>query len=210
MQRLHTHRIQVRPPASSRQAGFTLIELMVTIAVVAVISAVAFAGFRANDYRTQYTRFVDDVQGLIITARDTAIDRQTRTEVLITGDSVTVNRFDQANNTWVLVDLATVTANAVNRDLLEANNNVCIYGVFPGVQTPEQAEANPPPNSCASTTFEIQFEPDGSFTDRNNDFSAIDNAGATIWIADEKPAAPRISIVQVFPGGLIRAFEDVQ
>jgi prepilin-type N-terminal cleavage/methylation domain-containing protein len=206
MQTLHTHRSKVRA-AGRAQAGFTLIEMMVVIAVLGVLAAAVFAGFRQDDYQNQYERFVQDVEGLLVTARDTAIDRQTQVQVTVNATQVSVSALDQAANTWQLIDFADVNALSGRRDLISGGSNVCVYGLQSGVQTPSQAGAYTPPSSCSGLTQTLQFEPDGSFSDFDNNIVNLQNAGVTMWIADQQESGnTKLSIIQLFPGGLIRAF----
>lgn len=231
MQRLHTSRIFVRAVASQGRAlgrsrrrlgagergasicaesrGFTLIELMVTIAVLAIVGAAAFAGFRQDEYRNAHRDFVDDLEGVLIQARGAAIDRQTQVQVTFDATSVEVREFDNTSNTWDLIERKTVTGRGAG--LLEGGSGVCLHGLASGVQAPSQAEDVTPPASCLVGDQVLLFDADGSFSDPNADFVTLDNAGVTLWVGDRRVSGEvKYSIIQLFPGGLIRSFESIQ
>jgi prepilin-type N-terminal cleavage/methylation domain-containing protein len=200
MQTLHSSRDGLR-----HSYGFTLVELMVTVAVLAIIAAAAFAGFRQNEYRGQYKRFVDDCTGAIVTARNFAIDEQTIVQVLVQADRVDVRAFEDDTNTWNLI--AGVVMDHADNTLV-SGGNACIHGLVSGMQTPSQSIDVAVPTACSGALQTLQFEPDGTFTNPDDDV-AFDNTGATLWIGNHQVSGEvGYSQVQIFPGGLIRTFVD--
>ncbi len=190
------------------QAGFSLIELMVTISIVVLLSVVAFEGFRRNELTGQRKRFVSAVHGAFTQARNYAIDEQTPVRVSIDATSMTLTAWNQVTETWDLFERVGMTDQ--REALILEGNIVCIYGLGTGVQTPAQAQDVAPPNDCIVAPQLLLFSPDGTFSDPNSTFSAVPNAGVTLWIGDRTtPGQVSYAMIQVFPGGLIRAFEDV-
>ena len=149
MQKLHSPRSGMRPEAVERRRrtasrhrnsrGFSLIELMVTIGVVTILGAVAFAGMRQNEFEGQYLRFVQDVRGTLVAARNHAIDEQTPVRVDVDDDEVIVTAWNPVTDTWDLINRIVMTDQTDG--LLITDNRVCIYGFGEGVQTPAQFAA---------------------------------------------------------------------
>ncbi|MBV1859094.1 MAG: prepilin-type N-terminal cleavage/methylation domain-containing protein [Nannocystaceae bacterium] len=185
--------------------GFTLIELMVTVAILSILAAAALTGFRQDQVSSQYKRFLDDARGALQTARNAAIDDQTLVDVEVSATEIRVNRLDQTTDIWE--PLMRVALDRPTTELLEVDDRVCIFGFASGVQTPAQSEDAPPPVGCVEGTQVLRFLPDGSFVDRDSDFTAIANAGVTLWIANRQVSGnTKLAMIQMFPGGLIRAF----
>ena len=180
---------------------------MVTIGVVTILAAISFAGLRQDEFDGQYRRFVQDVRGALVRARNHAIDQQTPVRIDVTNDQLLVTAWNGTTDTWDRIH-AVVMSDA--RDtLLLANERVCIYGFGEGVQTPSQLADITPPSDCLSDTQQLQFEADGTFTDPLNAF-VVPNSGVTLWIGDRSvPGQERAALIQVFPGGLIRAFDNI-
>lgn len=182
---------------------------MVTLAVLVLIAAVAFEGFRRNEQSGQTKRFISGVRGALTQARNEAIDQQTPVRVDIDATTLTLTSWNPVTETWDLFQR--IAMSNQKEALLLDDDTVCIYGLGTGVQAPAQAQAVVPPTACLSDTQRLRFEPDGTFRDPDNEFSAVPNAGVTLWIGDRSiPGETKMSIIQVFPGGLIRVFEEVE
>lgn len=217
MQRVHGQCTAFRPAGrdlvsavhGDRQRGFSVIELMVVLAVIAILAVAATAAFRRNEFANQRARFVADVEGMLVQARNAAVDRQTRVRVTVDALSVSLTIFDTSDDTWRPMDRAAMEN--PNASLINENAAVCVYGFTAGVQAPSQAAAVTEPSDCVADPQTIVFEPDGRFSDPDAMFSAVPNAGATLWIADRTVATdPRFTLLQIFPGGLVRTFEQLQ
>jgi type IV fimbrial biogenesis protein FimT len=70
-----------------RQRGFTLVELMVTLAVLVVLLAVAVPSFRSITLSNRLTTNANELVGAIQTARMEAIKRNARTQFCSNSDS---------------------------------------------------------------------------------------------------------------------------
>lgn len=195
------------PAPTRQQSGFSLIELMVTIGVVTILAAIAFAGLRQDEFEGQYRRFVQDSRGALVQARNHAIDQQTPVRVDVTNEQLLITAWNSTTDTWDRIH-AVVMSDATDV-LLRTDERVCIYGFGEGVQTPSQLATIIPPSDCLSEMQRLRFEADGTFTDPLNDFQ-VPNSGVTLWIGDRSvPGEERAALIQVFPGGLIRAFDNV-
>ena len=187
--------------------GFTLIELMVAMAILAVVASIAAGAVRQDEFSGAYKHWVEDLSGTLVQARNIAIDNQTLVEVRLHSDRIEVRQRDPAADTWTNVTVSRVGSR--DGGVLAVDNAICIYGLVSGAQAPSQAQNVGQPESCLGAVQILEFQPDGTFR-VEGDVLTVDNAGATLWIADRRMAAQtRLTMIQLFPGGLIRTFENV-
>ena len=76
----------------------------------------------------------------------------------------------------------------------------------PGITPPSQPNGAELPTTCLGGSQSIIFGPDGSFTLPNDPWP---DAGMTLVVVDQSSDAPTYSIIEMFPGGLIRKFDEV-
>ena len=112
--------MHVTPPAhrSARLAsGFTIIELMVTVAVAGILLAVAVPSFNQMAVNSRLTTQVNDVVGALNLARSEAIKRNARVSFCRVGSETAVN-CETASGNWLHWVVATGTGNVIRRGVV--------------------------------------------------------------------------------------------
>jgi prepilin-type N-terminal cleavage/methylation domain-containing protein len=196
---------------AKRERGFTLVELMIVVSVIAVVATIAFVGLRNNQYEGAFLRFTDDLVGTMTQARNRAIDDQTLVRVEVSVDRVEVYWIDPEDPP----PDPTITGTGVflwgnYRDLMDGGliaDEACITGMEAGITPPSEANDAQMPTDCGTNLPKsIIFQPDGSFALEDE---PQPDAGMTMVIKDESSAQVYYSIIEMFPGGLIRKFDEI-
>lgn len=113
---METHYI-APPSQSSKQQGFTLIELMVTIAILGVVLAIAIPSYRAIQSRNAIRTFVNDYTASIYFARSEAVRQNAQVTVCPSNNGTNCTDSQLAAG-WIVIVGA---ANAVNPPILQDN-----------------------------------------------------------------------------------------
>ena len=200
--------------ASSRRGserGFTLTELMIVVSVIAIVATIAFAGIRNDQWEGAYYRFTDDLVGTMIKARNRAIDDQTLVRVEVSADRVEVFWVDPDDplvDPTVFGSGVPLWGNYIDRvDGGLIADEACITGLEPGISPPSEANDAIMPVDCGTNLPRaIIFTPDGSFTLAHD---PVEDAGVTLVVKDDSSAQVYYSIIEIFPGGLIRKFDEI-
>ncbi|WP_291014433.1 GspH/FimT family pseudopilin [Hydrogenophaga sp.] len=87
--------------ARFKQAGFTLVELLVTIAVAAVILAFGVPSFQASIASNRLTSLTNDMVGTLAQARSEAIRRGTRVTVCTSANGTACTTSADWNTGWI-------------------------------------------------------------------------------------------------------------
>lgn len=175
---------------------------MIVVSVITIVAIVAFVGIRGDQVEGAYYRFTDDLLGSMIQARNRAIDDQTTVRVEVQADRLEVFWTDpetkQEEFLW-----GNYRAK-VDGGLID--ELACITGMAAGISPPSEDNDAVMPTACLGGAQDIVFEPDGSFTLPND---PLQDAGVTLVIKDQSSSANEYSIIEVFPGGLIRKFDNI-
>lgn len=100
----------------ARARGFTLIELMVTIAVLAIVTAIAYPSFTSLMNSSRLTGAANDLVGDLQTARSEAIRRNARVTVCASADNTTCAGAAGDWQSWIVwIDNPAPTADEVLR-----------------------------------------------------------------------------------------------
>ena len=78
-QSLILYKIISYPPSSSRRGGFTLVEIMIVVAIIALLAAIAVPNFLRARKRSQASRVLEDLRMLDAALDQYAIERNKKT-----------------------------------------------------------------------------------------------------------------------------------
>jgi type IV fimbrial biogenesis protein FimT len=87
--------------ASKRQSGFTLVELMVTVTVAAILLAVGIPSFRSAIVSNRLTSTTNDLVGTLAQARSEAIRRGSRVTVCMSSDGASCATSGSWEQGWI-------------------------------------------------------------------------------------------------------------
>lgn len=100
--------MRLAPPprrGTRRHGGLTLIELIVAIAVLAILVTWAIPGFQSFTARNQVAAEVMRIKTALALARNTAVSRRTTISVCASpGPAYNTCTFDNWNHDWVIVE----------------------------------------------------------------------------------------------------------
>ena len=184
---------------------------MIVLAVITIVAVIAFIGIRNNQWEGAYLRFTDDLVGTMTQARNRAIDDQTIVRVEVTDSQLDVFWIDPNDPPPDPTVFGTGTfLMRIDRDRVDGgliSTEACITGMEPGISPPSEANNTAMPVACGTNLPRaILFQPDGSFT---LDDDPEPDAGMTLVIRDSSSAQTYYTIIEMFPGGLIRKFDEI-
>ena len=74
---------------TTKRAGFTLVEIMIVVAIIALLAAIAVPGFLRSRKRSQASKILNDLRLI-----DAAVDQYAIETAKASGSSVTCRRLD--------------------------------------------------------------------------------------------------------------------
>ncbi|HEU0153020.1 MAG TPA: GspH/FimT family pseudopilin [Arenimonas sp.] len=126
-----------RGPQGQPQAGFTLLELAITVAVLAVVLAVGIPSFQGMINRNRLSSITNEIVGATQLARMEAIRRNTRVVVCPTTNGSTCN----GANWMRVVVRESATGGAVIREFQFNGQGITVQG-SPSIATGNQLSFN--------------------------------------------------------------------
>ncbi len=209
----------------SRKRGFTLIEMLVVIAIITIFAAIAFVSIGQNKFDSVLARYTADVRGMVIRARTTATLNQTQVwlELSETNGEVLTQLWwldpvlaSATYGTAVLLEdlaLSEFDRNYVgDNDAKFGESPACIYPVEVGIRPPSQAVAVARGSDCLNDLTRIVFLPSGELSlEVTGAQVPLFGAGVMIPVVDQRlDDARTATLIEIYPGGLVRAVGGVQ
>lgn len=120
--------ITLRP----RQAGLTMIELLITLAVLAIVLAIGIPSFEGLLASTRVTNATNELLSAFAQTRSEAIRRGQRVTMCISANGIQCTNAGNWEQGWIIFSDATRAGNVANVDAGEViiqNNRVSLAGI---------------------------------------------------------------------------------
>lgn len=165
-------------PCARRGGGFTLIELMITMSVAAILLSVVMPGFRGIIQQQRIATSVNELLNAVYFARSEAVKRRSTVVVCKSADGATCDHSLDWEDGWLVF---------VNRDLTgEGDVQVQIDGTAPDDEVVFVGEGlavdiTVSPNFAKHLAFEANGSVDINLSDPNDDHATLifcDDRGA--------------------------------
>ena len=85
-----------------RSRGFTLLELLVVVAILAVLAGTVVVGFTGADEERRLRTLAEDIQSRLELARQNALQRNREWGVHVADDSYRFSEFDPQSGIWII------------------------------------------------------------------------------------------------------------
>ena len=180
--------------------------MMIVLVILTIVSTITFAGLSTQNFDSAFREYGNDLEAAIIQARDIAIDEQTRVDVTVTANALTIAVEDNETKAW---------ANWYQYRLIDygagqLQNDACIRGFYGGIQAAKGAVNTTFPAVCLTSPQTVRFFPDGTFEVTSaTPTMARDDMGVVLVLADTR-TEPTYTEVQIWPGGTIRKLDNVR
>ena len=196
-----------------KSRGFTLIELMVVVAIIGISASVTFANVTVDKTSIAAQNFAEDVAAEMMRARDTAMSQQTVVDVTLFAEGMTSVLSTPGAGGPVITPLRSLRKREFGGGALQ--DNVCLHGMYPlifapGVPVPATIPQTPCPSGSLDTPFaSVRFLPDGNYEVLSGSTSGQTRNGWTVVVQDGRSASPTYHLIDLFPTGLIRVVPHV-
>ena len=138
-------------PSRLNQTGVTLVELMITLVVLAIILAIAIPSFENTIASSRLAGVTNDLNGSLALARSEAIRRGQRVTVCNSNNGLQCAAAGNWGNGWIVFVDTTRAGNGASVD--NANETI--------IRTASAAPAGIVVNGNANVTQYVSFSPDG-------------------------------------------------
>jgi len=147
----------------SRQNGFSLIEVIVTMAIAAVVLSIGIPSFQSYTQNNRQTIVVNELATALRLARNSAITHRIRTVVCKSADSINCTTMGTWTQGWI------VFTDTDNNNTLDAGENILrVHGPVQG---------NVTISGNANTADLIAFNPQGILASLNGRITYCDSRG---------------------------------